>query len=52
MRLKEWFLFVVHNCVVHPMLPVAVILTSSGHPGIRKAGEAVFWAHDVTAPLS
>ncbi len=52
MRVGDWFLFVLHNCAVHPMLPVAVLLTTSDHPTLRKVGEAVFWAHDVTAPLS
>lgn len=52
MRIREWFIFVVHNCAVHPMLPVAVLLTTSERPALRRAGEAVFWAHDVTAPLS
>lgn len=42
-----WAKCVVHNCLVHPMLPLADLLDTLGE---KRVSKAVFWLHDHTAP--
>lgn len=51
MTVQEWFTFVLHNTVIHPLLPLAVMATASPWPVLQRVGEAVFRVHDKTAPI-
>jgi hypothetical protein len=45
--LQWWVLCVVHNIIVHPLLPAAEVLDVLG---FRRASDFVFWLHDNTVP--
>jgi len=45
--IRWWTLCVVHNAIVHPILPLAEVLDAMG---FRKIADAVFWVHDNTVP--
>ena len=44
---RWWALVVVHNAVIHPLLPLAELCAVLG---LRRIAEFVFWAHDRTVP--
>jgi hypothetical protein len=43
-----WIKCVIHNCVIHPMLPLADALNALG---LRALPHAVYWLHDRSAPV-
>lgn len=45
--LRWWGLCLLHNCIVHPLLPIAEVLDSMGS---KRAAKAVFDLHDRTVP--
>lgn len=47
---KWWFLDVIHNCVIHPVLPLADILDAAGSRRLRKVAQLVYQAHDASFP--
>jgi len=47
---RDWIMFVVHNMIVHPILPIAVVMTASTNRTVRFIGEAVRSLHDRTVP--
>ncbi len=42
-----WALCVLHNCVVHPWLPLADAMQAFG---FKRIPAFVFWLHDHSAP--
>lgn len=50
MSLRDWCWSVIHNCVIHPLLPLATLCTASGIPVLVGIGDAVYRAHDQTVP--
>lgn len=47
MKTREWWArCIVHNVLVHPLLPLADALDALG---FRALPRAVYWAHDWTA---
>lgn len=45
--MRKALLFVVHNCLVHPLLPLASLLEALGG---RKISRRIYGWHDRTAP--
>lgn len=43
-----WIRCVVHNCIIHPMLPLADALSAAG---LHAVPNFVYWLHDSSAPL-
>ena len=46
---RWWALVVIHNALVHPVLPVAEVL-SYGGPRCRRVADALYALHDATYP--
>ena len=44
---KWYFIHFVHNCVAHPLLPVAEVLDALG---VYRLADVIFAFHDVTTP--
>jgi len=45
--LRWWALCITHNCLVHPMLPIADFLESLK---FKRVSEAIYWLHDNSFP--
>ena len=46
---RWWAVFVLHNCVIHPLLPVGALASLVGGPGQHLA-DAIWWLDDHTVP--
>lgn len=47
---KWWGLVVLHNCVIHPWLPLADLLDTFPSRRAKKVAAVLFAAHDNTYP--
>lgn len=47
---KWWAAVVIHNCVVHPLLPLAEVLDVLPFNRARRVAAVMFEAHDRTFP--
>lgn len=48
--LRWWAFVVVHNCLVHPILPVADLFDVAPSRRLRRGAAFMFRIHDATAP--